>query len=74
MDTIAAPESWSMEYKKDGEWHEFKRYVTDFFGTDLNMYVVVHPAADLHCEGIRLNIKPQAGNAVGLLDLDLMVD
>lgn len=74
MDSIAAPESWTMEYKKEGQWLPFERYVTDFFGTDLNMYVVVHPAAALHCEGIKLKIKAQAGKAVGLLDLDLMND
>ena len=71
---IAAPASWSMQYLKEGDWQPFEKYVTDFFGTDLNMYVVVHPAANLLCEGLRLEIVPQEGKAVGLLDLDLMID
>ncbi|MCH2209604.1 MAG: glycoside hydrolase family 127 protein, partial [Lentisphaerales bacterium] len=71
---IATPESWNMEFLKDGEWQPFERYVTDFFGTDINMYVVVHPAASLFCDGLRLTIVPQEGKAIGLLDLDLMND
>ncbi len=70
---IAVPEAWCMEYLLNGEWHEFKPYITDFYGVDKDMYVVVHPAADLECEGIRLIITPNAGKRVGLLDLDLMI-
>ena len=50
-----------------------KKYLTDFFGTDPDRYTVVHPAAELICEGLRLDIVPQAGQRVGLLDLDLQV-
>ena len=70
---VAVPASWTMDYLKDGEWHPFKLYVTDFFGTDKDMVVVVHPAAELVCDGLRLNITPAPDKAVGLLDLDLMV-
>lgn len=70
---VAVPASWNMEFLKDGEWHPFKLYVTDFFGTDKDMVIVVHPAAELICDGLRLNITPAPGKAVGLLDLDLMV-
>ncbi|MCH2176818.1 MAG: glycoside hydrolase family 127 protein [Lentisphaeria bacterium] len=72
--TISAPASWTMSYKKDGEWHPFKIYVTDFYGTDVNMYVVVHPETEIICEGLRLELTPQEGKAVGLLDLDLIVN
>ncbi len=70
---VAVPESWTVDYLKDGAWHPFKLYVTDFFGIDKDMVVVVHPAAELVCVGLRLNINPASGKAVGLLDLDLMV-
>ena len=70
---VCIPKSWDMEYLKNGEWLPFKLYVTDFFGLDKNMYIVVHPSQDLICEGLRLNIHPQDGKSVGLYDLDLMV-
>jgi len=69
---IAVPAEWRMEYSDQGEWHDFNLYVTDFFGVDKDMYVVVHPAAELECEGLRLVITPAPGKRVGLLDLDLV--
>jgi len=69
---IAVPAEWRMEYCDQGEWHAFDLYVTDFFGVDKDMYVVVHPAAELVCEGLRLVITPTPGKRVGLLDLDLV--
>jgi len=68
---IAAPEAWRMEYLEQGEWNAFDLYVTDFFGVNTDMYVVVHPAAELECEGLRLTITPVSGKGAGLLDLDL---
>ena len=69
----AAPASWCMDYRVDDQWQPFDLYVTDFFGTDLNRYVVIHPAAPLVCDALRLRIQPQPGQHVGLLDLDLKV-
>ena len=62
-----------MAYLTGGTWQPMKKYLTDFFGTDPDRYTVVHPAAELICEGLRLDIVPQAGQRVGLLDLDLQV-
>ena len=70
---IGPPKKWKLSYLKGGEWHPFKLYVTDFFGVDTNRYVVVHPAAPLHCDGLRLEITPQELKAVGLFDIDLQV-
>ena len=70
---IAAPKEWSMSYLIQGTWHPFEKYITDFFGSDLDRYTVVHPAAALTCEALRLEITPRAGKRVGLLDLDLNV-
>jgi uncharacterized protein len=70
---VAVPASWSMAYLTGGTWQPMKKYLTDFFGTDPDRYTVVHPAAELICEGLRLDIVPQAGQRVGLLDLDLQV-
>ncbi len=71
---LAVPEAWTMEALVDGSWKPFKLYVTDFFGVDKDMYVVVHPSEDLICAGLRLTITPEPGKSVGLLDLDLMVN
>ena len=52
-------------------WHPFQLYVTDFFGFNKDMYVVVHPSSTLTCEGLRMSIKPQIGKQVEILDMDL---
>lgn len=72
-ESLDAPESWTMEYYDGSAWHAFDKYITDVFGVTLNKYNTVHPAADLTCKGLRLNIKPQQNKRVGLLDLDLTV-
>ena len=70
---VDIPREWRMSVKVEGAWQPFERYITDFYGTDLDRYVVVHPAAPLVCEALALEIVPQAGKRVGLLDVDLNV-
>jgi DUF1680 family protein len=68
---VSVPKSWSLSYLKNGMWHPFQLYVTDFFGINKDMYVVVHPSSTLTCEGLRMSIQPQIGKQVGILDMDL---
>ena len=68
---VFVPKSWSLSYLKNGIWHPFELYVTDFFGINKDMYIVVHPSSTLVCDGLRLSIKPQINKQVGILDMDL---
>lgn len=68
---VLLPSSWSMEYKKDGEWIPFDVYVTDIYGTDLDKYNVVHPGSKLICSAIRININPQKEKTIGILNVDV---
>ncbi len=68
---IMKPAEWRIEYLKEGEWLEFDKYLTDFYGTDVDRYNVVHPASELECEGLRINMTPDPGCRVGILDIDL---
>jgi len=68
---VDLPSSWSMEYKKDGEWKPFDVYVTDSYGTDLDKYNVVHPGSLLICSAVRININPQKGKTIGILNVDV---
>ena len=68
---VSVPKSWSLSYLKNGIWHPFQLYVTDFFGINKDMYVVVHPSSTLRCDGLRMSIQPQTGKQVGILDMDL---
>ena len=68
---VSVPKSWSLSYLKNGMWHPFQLYVTDFVGINKDMYVVVHPSSTLMCDGLRMSIQPQTGKQVGILDMDL---
>ena len=68
---VDVPAEWSMEYLKDGAWHPFEKYITDVFGVSKHRFNTIHPAADLTCEGLRINMKAQSGKAVGLFDVEL---
>lgn len=70
-DKVDVPVKWSMEYLKDGEWKPFEKYITDVFGVSKDRFNTIHPAADLTCEGLRINIQTHPGKAVGLFDLEL---
>ena len=68
---VDVPASWRMEYLQDGTWHPFEKYITDVYGISKDRFNTIHPAAELTCEGLRINIEAQAGKAVGLFDLEL---
>jgi hypothetical protein len=70
-DQVGVPADWRMEYLLDGTWHPFEKYITDVYGVSKDRFNTIHPAAELTCEGLRINIDAQAGKAVGLFDLEL---
>ena len=66
---VQVPAAWSLEYMSDGKWVEFKPYVTDHFGTAADQYNMVHPAAPVKTDLLRLKMKPKANATVGILEL-----
>ncbi|MFR9511452.1 MAG: beta-L-arabinofuranosidase domain-containing protein [Rikenellaceae bacterium] len=53
------PQSWSVEYRKDGVWRPMELYVTDAYEVKPDKYNVVHPAVEFECDAFRVNIEPQ---------------
>ena len=68
---VDVPADWKMEYLRDGRWCTFEKYITDVFGVSKDRFNTIHPAAELTCEGLRINMKAQQGKAVGLFDVEL---
>lgn len=66
---VQVPVAWDMDYSSNGEWVEFKPYVTDRFGTAADQYNMVHPAAPVKTDKLRLKMKPKADATVGILEL-----
>ena len=66
---VQRPVEWSMEYFVDGKWNEFKPYITDRFGIELDQFNMVHPAAPVKTDMLRLKIKPKSDATVGILEL-----
>ncbi|TWT42649.1 Non-reducing end beta-L-arabinofuranosidase [Botrimarina hoheduenensis] len=71
---VKTPEEWSLEVKREGSWSPMDLYVTDEYGTRVNQYNVVHPAAGLTCEAIRVNMTPQQDASVGILEIDVVFE
>ncbi len=69
--TTRRPTSWRAEYLLDGAWLPFPLYLTDDYRTMLNQYSVIHPQAELQCDGIRLLIEPQAEYSIGLAEVKI---
>lgn len=65
---VMRPASWRAEYLYNGEWHEYKPYITDHFGVLLDQFNMVHPDKEIKAEAIRLVVTPQQGKAVGILE------
>ena len=68
---VKFPEEWSLEVRRDGKWKPFELYVTDRYDNRANQYNVVHPAAPLTCDAIRINMTPKEGSAVGILEVQV---
>ena len=66
---VQLPESWNLEYHVGGKWHKFNLYVTDIYGIQEDQFNMVHPAEPIKADAIRLNIKPKAIAATGILEV-----
>ena len=66
---VQLPVAWSIDYMSDGKWVEYKPYVTDHFGIDADKYNMVHPAAPVKTDMLRLKMKPKTDATVGILEL-----
>lgn len=66
---VQRPVEWNMEYFVDGKWQEFKPYITDRFGIELDQFNMVHPASAIEAEALRLHITPKKESSVGILEL-----
>ena len=60
-----------METRKDGKWEPFQLYTTDRYDTRANQYNVIHPAAPLSCDAIRIHATPREEYAVGILEVQV---
>ena len=65
------PDEWSLEVEQNGEWQPFELYTTDRYETRANRFNVVHPAAPLTCEAIRIRMTPQEDKCVGILEVQV---
>ncbi|MBQ5395528.1 MAG: glycoside hydrolase family 127 protein [Alistipes sp.] len=68
---VQLPVAWSIDYMSDGKWVEYKPYVTDHFGVEGDKYNMVHPAAPVKTDMLRLKMKPKADATVGILELTI---
>ena len=68
---VKFPQEWSLEVRNKGKWEPFELYVTDRYDNRANQYNVVHPAAPLTCDAIRINMVPQPDAAVGILEVQV---
>ena len=68
-DGVKLPVSWSMEYKDGDEWREFKPYITDRFGVELDQFNMVHPDKAIETQYLRLKVMPKSTASVGILEL-----
>ena len=66
---VKFPKEWSLEVRNKGEWKPFELYVTDRYDNRANQYNVVHPAAPLTCDAIRIKMMPKEDAAVGILEV-----
>ncbi len=71
-DGVQAPKSWSIDYFANGEWREYKPYLTDQFGTALDQFNIVHPLEPVVADALRINMIPKdKDTAVGILELTI---
>jgi len=60
-----------VEVEQDGKWVPFQLYTTDRYDRRANQYNVVHPAAPLHGDAVRLHMVPEEDSCLGILELQV---
>lgn len=65
------PEEWELEFRSGNTWHPFQIYATDHYSTFKKQFNMVHPAAPLKCDALKLKIKPKPGKLSGIQSIRL---
>ena len=68
---VKFPKEWFMEVRDGNTWKPFELYVTDRYDNRANQYNVVHPAAPLTCDAIRIHMTPNDNSALGILEVQV---
>ena len=68
---VKFPKEWTLETRQGGQWKPFQLYTTDRYDTRANQYNVVHPAAPLTCDAIRIHATPREDYAIGILEVQV---
>ena len=68
---VRFPKEWSLEVEQNGKWQPFKLYTTDQYDTRANQFNVVHPAAPLTCDAVRIKMTPRDETAVGIIEVQI---
>jgi hypothetical protein len=71
---VKFPKEWKIETLHGGQWKPFELYTTDRYDTRANQYNVVHPAAPLTCNAIRIHMTPRDQNAMGILEMKVVFE
>jgi len=71
QEDVRFPKEWSLEVEQDGAWKPFELYTTDRYDSRANQYNVVHPAAPLKCDAIRIRMSPKDDKCVGILEVQV---
>jgi len=66
---VQTPVRWELEVQQDGAWRAFPLYNTDSYGVEPDQFNVVHPAAPLTVERLRMRVWPREDAAAGVLEL-----
>ena len=71
---VKFPKEWKIETLHGGQWKPFELYTTDRYDTRANQYNVVHPAAPLTCDAIRIHMTPRDAMAMGILEMKVVFE
>lgn len=71
---VKLPKEWSLEVEQDGQWRPFELYTTDKYDTRANQFNVVHPAAPLRCDAVRIQMTPREDTAVGIIEVQVVFE
>lgn len=66
---VQVPERWELEVPDGDGWRAFQLYNTDNYGVAPDQFNVVHPAAPLTVDRLRLRVWPKRDAAAGILEL-----
>lgn len=66
---VQVPARWELDANQNGSWRPFPLYNTDAYGVEPDQFNVVHPAAPLRVERLRMRVWPRADAAAGVLEL-----